>query len=95
MKPLPLDDRAAWPQAGRIANYPSKGRHVSSILRIATLSGLVLLAGCTTYTYDDGSRQTLWGIPAEEETRRYEDDRQAEGVRYRVPGQIEENRRED
>ncbi|OUE42734.1 hypothetical protein BZY95_09495 [Billgrantia desiderata SP1] len=68
---------------------------MSSILRIATLSGLVLLAGCTTYTYDDGSRQTLWGIPAKEETRRYEDDRQAEGVRYRVPGQIEENRRED
>ncbi len=55
------------------------------------LAGLsLLLTACTTYTYDDGSRKTLWGIPAEEETRRYEDDHQADGVRYRVPGQIEE-----
>lgn len=58
--------------------------------RIAFPLSLTLLAGCTTYTYEDGNRQTLWGVPAEEETRRYEDDRQAEGVRYRVPGQIEE-----
>lgn len=54
------------------------------------LAGLALLAGCTTYTYEDGNHETLWGVPAEEETHRYEDDRQAEGVRYRVPGQIEE-----
>lgn len=62
------------------------------MLRIAIPLSLALLAGCTTYTYEDGSRETLWGIPAEEETRRYEDDRQAEGVRYRVPGEIEEKR---
>ncbi|MCC5882793.1 MAG: hypothetical protein JJU25_09180 [Halomonas sp.] len=68
---------------------------MTSIRHITILSGFVLLSGCTTYTYDDGSRQTLWGVPAEEETRRYEDDRQAEGVRYRVPGQIEENRSEE
>ncbi|PMR77573.1 hypothetical protein C1H69_03140 [Billgrantia endophytica] len=53
---------------------------------------IVLLAGCTTYTFDDGSRETLWGVPAEEEARRHEDDRQAEGVRYRVPGEVEEPR---
>lgn len=62
-----------------------------SILAAILLAGLMLpLTACTTYTYDDGSRKTLWGIPAEEETRRYEDDHQAEGVRYRVPGQVEE-----
>ncbi|MGR4068383.1 hypothetical protein OCT51_10585 [Halomonas sp. LR3S48] len=64
------------------------------MFRIAIPLTLALLAGCTTYTYEDGNRQTLWGVPAEEETRRFEDDRQAEGVRYRVPGQIEENRSE-
>lgn len=69
-----------------------KGFHVKYMLLVATPLILVLLAGCTTYTYEDGSRETLWGVPAEEETRRYEDDRQAEGVRYRVPGQIEEKR---
>ncbi|MGQ4877028.1 hypothetical protein ACOJCM_00460 [Billgrantia sp. LNSP4103-1] len=62
------------------------------MLRIAIPLSLALLAGCTTYTYEDGSRKTLWGVPAKEETRRYEEDRQAEGVRYRVPGEIEENR---
>ncbi|MCE9662232.1 hypothetical protein LY622_02140 [Halomonas sp. M5N1S17] len=55
-----------------------------------TLLAIALLAGCTTYTFQDGSRETLWGVPAEEESRRYEEDRQAEGVRYRIPGQIEE-----
>ncbi len=56
----------------------------------SALLAITLLAGCTTYTFQDGSRETLWGVPAEEETRRFEDDRQAEGVRYRVPGEIEE-----
>lgn len=60
--------------------------------RFTLLLGLVLLAGCTTYTYEDGSKETLWGVPTEEETRRYEEDRQAEGVRYRVPGQLEPDR---
>ena len=64
-----------------------------TLLRRALLPfGLALLAGCTTYTYEDGSREMLWGVPTEEETRRYEEDRQAEGVRYRVPGQIEPER---
>ncbi|MCG6657242.1 hypothetical protein HOP52_05565 [Halomonas campisalis] len=61
----------------------------SIALAVAGLA-LALLAGCTTYTFQDGSRETLWGVPAEPETHRYEDDRQAEGVRYRVPGEIEE-----
>lgn len=60
-----------------------------TVLAAAGLA-LALLAGCTTYTFHDGSRETLWGVPAEPETHRYEDDRQAEGVRYRVPGEIEE-----
>jgi len=63
--------------------------------RSTLLLALVLLAGCTTYTFEDGSKETLWGVPAEEETRRYEEDRQAEGVRYRVPGQVEPDHGEE
>lgn len=66
--------------------------HVTFTSRITPLLALVLLAGCTTYTYEDGSKETLWGVPTEEETRRYEEDRQAEGVRYRIPGQVEPDR---
>ncbi|PXX95644.1 hypothetical protein CR157_18110 [Halomonas sp. LBP4] len=50
---------------------------------------LVLLAGCTTYTFPDGSRETLWGVPAEDETRPPEE-RRAEPIEYRVPGKIPE-----
>ncbi|MGM0983977.1 MAG: hypothetical protein ACQEXG_11215 [Pseudomonadota bacterium] len=50
---------------------------------------LALLAGCTTYTWEDGRRETVWGVPAEDETRTREE-RQAEGVQYREPGQIPE-----
>jgi hypothetical protein len=50
---------------------------------------LVLLAGCTTYSFPDGSRETLWGVPADDETlTREERDRQA--PRYRVPGELPE-----
>lgn len=74
--------------------HPLQGLHVTfMLLRSALLPlGLALLAGCTTYTYEDGSQETLWGVPTEEETRRYEEDRQAEGVRYRIPGQVEPER---
>lgn len=71
------------------------GLHVTFTSRSTLLLALVLLAGCTTYTFEDGSKETLWGVPAEEETRRYEEDRQAEGVRYRVPGQVEPDHGEE
>ncbi|WP_163557263.1 hypothetical protein [Halomonas sp. NO4] len=51
---------------------------------------LALLAGCTTYTWEDGRRETVWGVPAEEEVKRHEDDRQGDPVEYRVPGEIPE-----
>ncbi|PWV80649.1 hypothetical protein DER72_103222 [Halomonas sp. A11-A] len=50
---------------------------------------LALLAGCTTYTFPDGSQETLWGVPTDDETlTREERDRQA--PRYRVPGEMPE-----
>ncbi|MWJ26658.1 hypothetical protein GPM19_00295 [Halomonas sp. ZH2S] len=48
------------------------------------------LGGCTTYTWPDGSQETVLGVPAEEENRRYEEERQPEGVRYRIPGEVPE-----
>ncbi len=50
---------------------------------------LALLAGCTTYTYPDGSRETVLGTPAQDETLTPEE-RQAQPIRYRVPGEIPE-----
>ncbi|MCW4151785.1 hypothetical protein OM427_19900 [Halomonas sp. 18H] len=49
------------------------------------LTGL-LLGGCTTYTWQDGSRETVWGVPAEDDTKTRQERRQ-EGPRYRVPGE--------
>jgi hypothetical protein len=58
-------------------------------LFLPTALALILLAGCTTYTHPDGSRETLWGIPAEDESKSREE-REAEGPKYRVPGEIPE-----
>ncbi|MBB3232962.1 hypothetical protein [Halomonas stenophila] len=58
-------------------------------LLLATLLLFATTGGCTTYTWPDGSRETVWGVPAEDETRTREE-RQAEGVRYRVPGELPE-----
>lgn len=60
-----------------------------SIPPLAGLLAMALLAGCTTYTWEDGRRETVWGVPAEDETRTREE-RQAEGVEYREPGEIPE-----
>ena len=60
-----------------------------SIKPVAGVLALALLAGCTTYTWEDGRRETVWGVPAEDETMTREE-RQAEGVQYRVPGEIPE-----
>lgn len=54
---------------------------------------LLLLAGCTTYTWPDGSQETVIGVVPEEENERYEED-QIEGVRYRIPDEIPEKRSE-
>lgn len=61
-------------------------------LQRAATAGLMLtlLAGCTTYTWEDGHRETVWGVPAEEETKRHEEDRQPDPIEYRVPGEIPE-----
>ncbi|WP_302138501.1 hypothetical protein [Halomonas alkalicola] len=59
------------------------------LLIVALLSAPLLLAGCTTYTFPDGSQETLWGVPTDDETlTREERDRQA--PRYRVPGEMPE-----
>ncbi|RUR37413.1 hypothetical protein [Vreelandella populi] len=63
-------------------------------LRAGTIVFLALislgsLAGCTTYTWPDGSKKTVLGVAPEDENKRYEEP-QAEGVRYRTPGEIPE-----
>lgn len=52
---------------------------------------LALLAGCTTYTYPDRESETVWGVPAEDETLTPEE-RQNAPTRYRVPGELPETR---
>ncbi|SDN13630.1 hypothetical protein [Vreelandella arcis] len=58
-------------------------------LTVITCLGMLLLAGCTTYTWEDGSRETVFGVPPEDETLT-EEERRAQGVRYRKPGEIPE-----
>lgn len=53
----------------------------------------LLLTGCTTYTWPDGSQETVIGVVPEEENKRYEEE-QVEGVRYRIPDEIPEKRSE-
>ncbi len=59
---------------------------------LATLL-LPLLTACTTYTWPDGSQETVIGVVPEEENQRYEEER-ADGVRYRIPDEIPEKRSE-
>jgi hypothetical protein len=54
---------------------------------------LLLLAGCTTYTWPDGSQKTVIGVVPEEENQRYEEE-QVDGVRYRLPDELPEKRSE-
>ncbi len=60
-----------------------------STLLTTLLFGPLLLTGCTTYTFPDGSQETLWGVPVEDETLTREE-RQQQAPRYRVPGEIPE-----
>lgn len=66
----------------------SKCRSMPSITTLsAMLILLATLAGCTTYTWPDGSQETVLGVVPEDENRRYEEP-QAEGVRYRTPSEV-------
>ncbi len=47
----------------------------------------ILLTGCTTYTWQDGSKETVFGVPAEEDNSRYEEENPL-GTQYRLPGEI-------
>lgn len=58
-------------------------------LPLAALLIVTTLNACTTYTWDDGRKETVWGVPAEDETKTQQE-REAEGVQYRVPGEIPE-----
>lgn len=60
-------------------------------LLAATLLGTLLLAGCTTYTFNDGHRETVWGVPTEDETLSRQE-RENAPPRYREPGEIPEAR---
>lgn len=65
--------------------------HITSIrLRpLAMLTLITALNGCTLYTFSDGSRETYWGVPAEDETLT-EEERMQQAPRYRIPGEIPE-----
>lgn len=60
---------------------------------IYVFASLLLLAGCTTYTWPDGSQETVIGVVPEEENQRYEEER-VDGVRYRIPDELPEKRSE-
>ena len=54
------------------------------------LAGLTIasaLTGCTTYTWPDGSQETVVGVVPQDDNQRYEEPR-AEGVRYRHPDDL-------
>ena len=70
-----------------------KHRGIALPLCVALLP-LLSLAGCTTYTWPDGSQETVLGVVAEDENRQYEEPR-ADGVRYRKPGELPDTPRND
>lgn len=75
-------------------DQPSYSRSQRKRSRLICFSGFaclsVLLTGCTTYTWPDGSRETLLGVPPEEENSRYEEDHHRH-IEYQLPGQIPAN----
>ena len=64
---------------------PVRYKHLLCLC-VAVMLGTAI-SGCTTYTWPDGSRETVIGVPAEDENARYEDT-QAEATRHRTPGEI-------
>lgn len=59
------------------------------VVPVVACTSLLFIAGCTTYTWPDGSQKTVIGVVPEDENKRYEE-QQVEGVRYRVPDEIPE-----
>lgn len=59
------------------------------VVPVVAFTSLLLIAGCTTYTWPDGSQETVIGVVPEDENKRYEE-QQVEGVRYRIPDEIPE-----
>nr|WP_300309289.1 hypothetical protein [Halomonas sp.] len=56
------------------------------------LSALIVitgLGGCTTYTWEDGHKETVWGQPTRDETMT-KDEVESEAPTYRVPGEMPE-----
>lgn len=66
-----------------------KYRLTTGIVALLALITLASLTGCTTYTWPDGSKETVLGVAPEDENKRFEE-QQADGVRYRTPGEIPE-----
>ncbi|MCC5904207.1 MAG: hypothetical protein JJT87_20030 [Halomonas sp.] len=67
-----------------------KSRLLPLSVAFAIALGLLLsLSACTTYTWPDGSQETVLGVVPEDDNQRYEE-RQAQGVRYRLPDDIPE-----
>ncbi|PRY65486.1 hypothetical protein B0H98_1028 [Vreelandella songnenensis] len=64
-----------------------KHRLSTGMVAVLALTTLSTLSGCTTYTWPDGSQETVLGVAPEDENRRYEEQR-ADGVRYRIPGEV-------
>ena len=50
------------------------------------LALMAAIGGCTTYTWPDGHRETVWGVPTQDETKT-DQQKRAEGVQYREPGE--------
>lgn len=64
-------------------------RRLALPINTLLVSVSLLLTGCTTYTWPDGSQETVIGVVPEEENQRYEEER-VDGVRYRIPDEIPE-----
>ncbi|MCA0973783.1 hypothetical protein LCL99_04825 [Halomonas denitrificans] len=71
---------------------PPQGRSTRLVLSCSLLACVLLasLSGCTTYSYDDGRKETVWGVPPVDE-HKSEQERQREGVIYREPGVVPDN----
>lgn len=77
----PKNNAASFSHCKR--RYPS----VRAVSYLFVAIGLISLAGCTTYTWPDGSQKTVIGVPTADENSRYEENTDT-GPRYRVPGEV-------
>ena len=70
-----------------------KRHHTVRVKLVFLIAPLLLLAGCTTYTWPDGSQETVIGVVPQEENQRFEEER-VEPIRYRLPDDMPETRSE-